>query len=105
EGQKNCLDPASAALLGSVAPGRVAAPVFYGPAVLALSAHEVVAGPYHRAGDAILDAISMMRLPPAEARAVLLRRGVDYVAICATSRETGLARRRAPDGLLAALVG
>ena len=102
--ERECLGPASAALLARVPEGQVLAPVFYGPAVLMLSPHSVVAGPYHRAGRAILDAIHATHRPPAEARAIIAARQVDYVAICATSRESAIAAKKAPDGLLAALL-
>jgi hypothetical protein len=102
--EKNCLGPASAALLAEVPTGLVMAPVFYGPAVLALSSHSVVAGPYHRAGAAILDDIAAMKGPLAGAGAIIRARGVDYVAICATSRESALAKQKAPNGLIAQLL-
>ena len=40
----------------------------------------------------------------AEARAIVDRRGIDYVVICATSAETRDTIPEAPDGLLARLV-
>jgi hypothetical protein len=102
--EMECLDPASAALLGSVPKGLVLAPLFYGPAVLKLSPHSVVAGPYHRAGQAIFDVIQAINGPPAEARAVINARKVDYVAICSTSQESTVVAGKAPDGLLARLL-
>jgi len=102
--ERDCLDPASGALLARADRGLVLAPVFYGPAVLWLSDHSVVAGPYHRAGPAILDAIAAMRQPPEEARSIISARGADYVAICPTAREAAQTIRKAPAGLLAALL-
>ncbi len=102
--EKECLGPDSAALLSRVPRGLTLAPVFYGPAVLMLSEHSVVAGPYHRAGGAILDAIHATHRAPAEARAILKSRHVDYIAICSTSRESAIAADEAPEGLLAALL-
>jgi hypothetical protein len=102
--EKECLDPASAALLAGVPAGQVLAPIFYGPAVLMLSPHSVVAGPYHRAGAAILDTIHATHAPLPEARAIIDARKVDYVAICSTSQEAALAADTAPDGLVAALL-
>jgi hypothetical protein len=102
--ERNCLDPASASLLAAIPKGALLAPVFYGPALLALSQHSVIAGPYHRSGQAILDTIHAMRSAPEEARAILAARGVDAVAICATSREAAVTMGKAPDGLLARLL-
>ncbi len=100
----NCFDPASAALFDEVPHGLVLSPLFYGSTVLKLSGHDVVAGPYHRNGQAILDAIGAMHGSPAEAKAIVDRRGVDYVAICAVSQESAIAAHKAPHGLLADLL-
>jgi hypothetical protein len=102
--QKNCFDPASAALFAEVPRGLVVAPLFYGSTVLRISGHDVVAGPYHRNGKAILDAIDTMRDAPDAAKAIIDRRGIAYVAICATSQESAITRAQAPDGLLAGLL-
>jgi hypothetical protein len=84
--------------------GLVVAPLFYGSTVLRISGHDVVAGPYHRNGKAILDAIDTMRDAPDAAKAIIDRRGIAYVAICATSQESAITRAQAPDGLLAGLL-
>lgn len=102
--ERECLDPASAAFLASVPRGQVLSPVFYGPAVLLQSPHDVVAAPYHRSGRAILDATYAIQRPPEGLRAILERRDVDYVAICSTSRESAVSVDKAPDGLLALLL-
>lgn len=102
--ERECLDAGSAALFASVPKGQVLSPVFYGSAVLNLSDHTVVAGPYHRAGHAILDSIRATQGGVAEARAIVERRKVDYVAVCATSRESAVVAKKAPQGLLAKLL-
>jgi hypothetical protein len=99
----DCLDPASAALLASVPDGLVLAPVFYGPSVLVLSPHAAVAAPYHRAAAAVLDAFDAFNLPPERGREIAAARGADYVAFCASAKETAIAAGEAPDGLLARL--
>jgi hypothetical protein len=102
--RKDCLDASAQNLLAKMPAGQVLAPVFYGSAVLALSKHSAVAAPYHRGGEAILDAIRALGFEPDEARAIIAARGVDYVAICTTSQETAVSRADAPDGLLARLL-
>ncbi len=102
--QTDCLDASARDLLAEVPAGQVLAPVFYGSAVLALSKHSAVAAPYHRGGEAILDAIRALGIAPDDARAIIAARGVDYIAICTTSRETALSGAEAPDGLLARLL-
>jgi hypothetical protein len=98
--EQNCFDPTSARLFAKVPRGLVMAPLFYGPSVLMLSSHDVVAGPYHRNGKAILDNIHAMNGSFAAAKAVVDERKVDYVAICALSRESAVAKGRAPEGLV-----
>jgi hypothetical protein len=102
--EADCQDEASAALLASVPRGTVLAPVFYGPTVIALSEHSAVAGPYHREGPAILDAINAMRLTPEAARAAFAARNVDYLAICSTDRGSAKARVELAGGLQARLL-
>jgi hypothetical protein len=102
--EKDCIDPASAALFASVPKGLVLAPVFYGPSVLAISDHSAVAGPYHRAGTAILDTIHAMDLPPEGALPFVRKRAPDYLAICATSTETALIKSEAPTSLASRLL-
>jgi hypothetical protein len=102
--QRDCLDQSSAALLRKVPRGLVIAPVFYGPSVLVLSRHSVVAGPYHRAAAAVLDSFDAFALPPDRAGEILAARNVDYLAYCTTALETGHAIAEAPGGLLAGLV-
>lgn len=99
--EQNCFDATSGKLLAEVTRGLVMAPLFYGPSVLMLSSHDVVAGPYHRNGQSILDNIRAMHGSFAEAKAIVDRRDVDYIAICALSRETAVAKNRAPEGLVA----
>ncbi len=102
--ERECLDPASAGLLAGVPQGRLLTPVFFGPSALLLSPHDVIAGPYHRSEQAILDATYATHKPPHQARAIIDRRAVDYIAICATSRESAVASDKAPEGLLARLL-
>ncbi|MBA3518045.1 MAG: hypothetical protein H0T75_10480 [Rhizobiales bacterium] len=102
--EKDCLDGATADLLSSQPAGLVLAPVFYGPSVLALSPHAVVGAPYHRGGEAILDSLRAMDRSPQDAQPIMQSRNVDYLAICATSRETALTLDETPNGLLSRLM-
>ena len=99
--ERNCFDKSSERLFAEVPPGLVMAPLFYGPTVLMLSAHDVVGGPYHRNGQAILDTVNVTHKPSDEARKIIDARGVDYVAACAASLESAVAVNRGPDGLIA----
>jgi hypothetical protein len=63
-------------------PGLVATEINYGPFVLALTPHAVVAAPYHRLPDGMLAADAILTASPDEARRMVERERVDYVAIC-----------------------
>lgn len=102
--QRECLADDSAAALAALPPGRILAPIFAGPAILAISQHSLVAAQYHRGGEAILDVVRAMAGSEQAAERVAVRYGVDYVAVCRSSEETELTIAEAPDGFLAGLV-
>jgi hypothetical protein len=62
----------------------------WGSYLLAWTPHEVVAAAYHRIPDAIRKSNAAFALPPAEAHAVLLGLGVDYVVTCGSQGPLGL---------------
>ncbi|MHA1189546.1 MAG: hypothetical protein ACTSSQ_03670 [Alphaproteobacteria bacterium] len=99
-----CADRSATVDLAFIDPGRVMSTVFYGPNILAMSAHSVVAGPYHRGESAILDTVRTMNGTLDEAKAILSRRRIDYLVICPTSAEVRDTIPEAPDGPLARLV-
>ena len=71
-------------------PGIVATDVSYGPFLLALTPHSVLAGPYHHLSRGIIAAHRSLASPPEQARAVLAENHVSYVMLCGP---------RPPDGL------
>ena len=90
-GSKACLQIASYAALAKLPPGVVATDVSYGPYMLALTPHSVLAGPYHHLSRGIVAAHRSLASPPDEARAVLAENRVNYVAICGSRPPDGLA--------------
>lgn len=56
-----CLATANFARLAALPPGRVLAPIDMGPAILALTPHQVLAAPYHRLRTGITDAVEIYR--------------------------------------------
>jgi hypothetical protein len=90
-GSKVCIQTKSYARLAELPPGLVAADVSYGPFMLALTPHSVLAGPYHHLSTGIITAHRSLASPPDEARAVLAQNRVDYVAICGSRPPDGLA--------------
>jgi hypothetical protein len=70
------------ASLAQLRPGLVATEINYGPFVLALTPHSVIAAPYHRISAGMVAAHTIFAAPPPEARRVVDAYGVGYVAIC-----------------------
>ncbi|HEX8168277.1 MAG TPA: hypothetical protein VF601_21130 [Beijerinckiaceae bacterium] len=73
--------------LAALPPGLVLNLIAFGPYVLAETPHRVLAAPYHRNRDGILDTVGAFTADLERARAILAARGVDYVAFCTSSRE------------------
>ncbi|MBV8838026.1 MAG: hypothetical protein JO000_15940 [Alphaproteobacteria bacterium] len=82
--QDACLDNASYAALARLPAGIVAADLDYGPFLLALTPHRILAAPYHRLSAGILATHEVFGSAPAAAHAALKRLGVTYVATCGT---------------------
>jgi hypothetical protein len=70
--------------------GLVATDINYGPYVLALTPHAVVAAPYHRVVGGILAAQAILLSPPEAARRAVEADRVTYVAICGHRTSTGV---------------
>jgi hypothetical protein len=78
--QEACGQEEAMAALKALPPGRVAAFVDQGPAVLAYTPHSAIAGPYHRNAGGILDSYEIFA--GKNPRLVLDRRGIDYLMTC-----------------------
>ncbi len=88
---KACIQSASYAPLAQLPPGIVATDVSYGPYLLALTPHSVLAGPYHHLSKGIVAAHRSLAEPPEQARKVLAENRVNYVMICGPRPLDGLA--------------
>ena len=77
-----CLQPDAFAALAKLPPARVMTEVDLGSHVLLHTGNSVVAAPYHRAQQAILDAYHFFNGPIDQARQILAARGVTLVVIC-----------------------
>jgi hypothetical protein len=97
--QEGCGGPAAMTLLNALPPGRVAGFVDQGPAILAHTKNSAIAGPYHRNQAGILDTYDIFTGP--DARAILKRRGIDYVMTCRAAPDWEFYRARG--GLVAQL--
>jgi hypothetical protein len=77
-----CNEAGQYAHLAALAPGYVMTDINSGAPALVFTVHDVVGGPYHRNERAILDMLDFFGKPQAQARAIAMRRGIDYVAYC-----------------------
>jgi len=84
--------------------GLVLTFVDLGPRLVTLTHHDAIAGPYHRNSEAILDVMRAFRFDAASAKAMIDRRGVDYVLICPNMSESTIYRADAPKGFYMQLV-
>lgn len=101
--RRPCLQSANYAALAALPPGIVAADVSFGPFMLALTPHAVLAAPYHRLSVGILSAHQALALPPMRARAVLEQSGATYVLACGSRPPDGIAAADLPRSLWAQL--
>ena len=85
-----CTRDAAYAPLVRLTPGLVVTDVNYGPYVLALTPHAVVAAPYHRIVGGIVAADAILGGSLDDARRTVAARGVTYVAICGHRTSTGV---------------
>lgn len=76
--------------------GVVLADLDAGSYILANTPHSAVAAPYHRAGGAIYDAMTVFYEPPEAAAGIVARDRADYVALC----KTGIFAGEAMPGML-----
>lgn len=84
--------------IGEQPRGHVLTFVDLGPRLITVTHHDAVAGPYHRNAQAILDVQRAFRGTAQGARAIVERRGIDYVLICPNLSESTIYRSQAPDG-------
>ena len=102
--QQACGSPQAMALLRDRPPGRVAAFVDQGPAILAYTNHAAIAGPYHRNQAGILDTYDIFTgdtFTGPDAQTILKRRGIDYLMTCRAAPDWEFYRARG--GLVAQL--
>lgn len=89
-----CLATENYGPLARLPAGLVAADIDFGPFLLALTPHSVLAAPYHRLSTGIIAAHEAFAAPPDEARALLGSLGVTYVVTCGPRPPSGLTQPR-----------
>ena len=88
--RQHCRRTASYMPLKRLQPGLVVTDISYGPYLLALTSHSVMAAPYHRLSSGITTSHKALASPPEQAREVLKSIKATYVMLCGP---------RPPDGL------
>jgi hypothetical protein len=87
---RRCVQTASYAALARLSPGLIVADMNYGPYLLALTPHSVMAVPYHRAGHGVAAAYRALAAPPDEAQRILREAKANYVMTCGSRPPEGL---------------
>ena len=93
-----CHEISAYAPLTNLPTGRVLAFIDSGAFVLAQSRHSVLAAPYHRNNDGNLAAVETFLASSEDARANIVRNGIDYVVLCPGAPEFRIYERTG-DGL------
>ena len=75
-----------------------------GAPVLRYTHHRVLAGPYHRNLDGNLAALNAFIGPADKSADIARANGIGLFAFCRGNSETAFLAKRAPDGLIAALL-
>ena len=88
--QSACFRTANYAPLARLPAGLVAAHIDFGPFLLALTPHSVLAAPYHRLSSALLAAHHAFAAPPERARQVLAGARATYLVMCGSRAPTAL---------------
>lgn len=63
-------------------PATILAPIFWGPELLFRTGQSVVATPYHRNVDGIMDSYRVMSGDPEGARTLMASRGITHIVVC-----------------------
>jgi hypothetical protein len=95
-----CLMPGAFTSLAALPPQRIMAPIDLGSHLLLYTPHSVVAAPYHRNGEAVLDAFRFFNDPIDGGHAILRSRGVTLVVICAAMKEIRGLVEHGPDSFV-----
>ncbi|NGP16960.1 hypothetical protein [Devosia aurantiaca] len=98
-----CLASDSFADLRGLPPARIMSPIDLGAHILLETPHEVVAAPYHRNEDGVLDAFRFLSRPSAEAHEIARKRGLSLFVTCNAMPEMQAIGLREPDTVLSLL--
>ena len=100
---EQCESARSAKALAKLPAADIVAPFDMGPAILLTTKHRVLASSHHRNVKGMRDQIDIFRLPPLQAKAIIDRRGIDYIVACPGEGEMANYADKNPAGLWAVL--
>lgn len=99
-----CDSPDSLAKLSILRRSNIVAPFDFGPEILLLTGHNVLATSHHRNSAAMADQIRLFISSAEEARAILEARSIGYIVTCPDEDEFQIYRERNPDSFVATLM-
>lgn len=92
--------------IAALPPQTILTFVDMGPRLISVTKHSVIAGPYHRGGDAILDVQHSFRaIDPEVAHGVMRRHGASLLLLCPGMSESTVYASEAPKGFYVQLNG
>ncbi|SIN63862.1 hypothetical protein SAMN02745824_1305 [Parasphingorhabdus marina DSM 22363] len=99
-----CDSAESLARLSILPRSNIVAPFDFGPEILLLTDHNVLATSHHRNSSAMSDQIRLFISTPAEARTILESRSIGYIVTCPDEDELQIYRERNPESFVADLL-
>ncbi|ATW02534.1 hypothetical protein [Sphingorhabdus sp. YGSMI21] len=98
-----CRSDESLARLNALPRSNILAPFDFGPRILLLTPHSVLATSHHRNDQAMGDQIRIFTASPDEARPLMEAHNIRYIVTCDGEAELGIYAKKHPDGLWAGL--
>ncbi len=99
-----CEADGSLARLNSLPPSNLITPFDFGPRILLLTPHNVLATSHHRNDQAMADQIRIFTSGPDVARQILDAHEIRYIVVCEDEAELQIYARKQPEGLWAQLI-
>jgi hypothetical protein len=99
-----CDDDDSLARLNALPRSNILAPLDFGPRILLLTPHGVLATSHHRNDQAMADQIRIFTSAPDIARGLLEAHNIRYIVACEGEAELAIYAKKHPEGLWGRLV-
>jgi hypothetical protein len=99
-GSSGCALPANVAKLDALPASNIASTFDLSATIISMTHHRVLATAHHRNREGMKDLVLAFTGPPAEARAILKRRNIQYVVLCRDLNEVRVFTRLGPGGIV-----